>query len=180
MISPQSLCKILDQKLGEKFALIVLAPLLALTSCASQRDSTYQSGGMTHTFAAGKAAIPKDFDKLVYPEAATTGSVSAEGDNDQEQSKFLMLSSSDPTDQISKWYQEQLKAASWSVDKVETASKIVSISGHKSNLEINVMIAQEGPKTSISLSLGKQLEGSTEEKDSTETYTPDKVIPPTD
>jgi hypothetical protein len=176
------LCKILDRKLAANIAFFALAPLFALTSCGNQQEVSFKSGGMTHTFAEGKAAIPKDFDKLVYPEASTTGSVSAEGDNDQEQSKFLMLSSNDPTDQISKWYQDQLKAASWSVDKVETASKIVSISGHKTNLEINVMIAQEGPKTSISLSLGKPLDGAAEEKDSTsnENYTPDKVTPPTD
>jgi len=171
----------LDRKLAANFAFFALAISIALTSCGNQQEVSFKSGGMTHTFAEGKAAIPKDFDKLVYPEASTTGSVSAEGDNDQEQAKFLMLSSNDPTEQISKWYQDQLKATEWSVDKVETASKIVSISGHKSNLEINVMIAQEGPKTSISLSLGKPLDGAGDEKDSSsDNYTPDKVTPPTD
>jgi len=170
----------LDRKSAAKFAIFALAPLLALTGCGSQQEVSFKSGGMTHTFAEGKAAIPKDFDKLVYPEASTTGSVSAEGDNDQEQSKFLMLSSYDQAEQISKWYQDALKSSSWSLDKVETASKIVSISGHKANLEINVMIAQEGAKTSISLSLGKQLDSSAEEKDSTENYSPDRVTPPTD
>jgi len=170
----------LDKKRAANIAFSVVAPIFALTACGNQQEVSFKSGGMTHTFAQGAAAVPKDFDKLVYPEALTTGSVSAEGDNDQEQSKFLMLTSNDQSEGISKWYQDQLKASGWSVDKVEDEQKIVSISGHKADQEMNVMIEREGSKTNISLSIGKQLESATEEKDASESYTPDKVTPPTD
>ncbi len=135
---------------------------------------------MTHTFADSKAAIPKDFENLVYPAASTTGSVSADSDSDQEQSKFLMLTSNDSTSAISKWYQEQLKSSAWKLDKVENADKMYSISGQKADQEINVNIVQDGAKANIMLSIGKQLKGSGEDKESTENFTPDKVTPPTD
>jgi hypothetical protein len=171
------------------FALFVTL-LASLTSCGNQQEVSFKSGGMTQTFAQGKAAIPKEFDKLVYPEAATTGSVSADGDN-EEQSKFLMLTSKDSAETVSKWYQDQLKSAEWKVDKVENPSpNQVSIYGHKADLDMNVMISEEGQKESgakdegqktvISLSIGKLPDGAMDTKEPTENYTPDKVTPPTD
>jgi hypothetical protein len=149
-----------------------------LFGCAQEKEVTFRSGGMTHTLAEGNAGVPKEFEKLIYPNAVATGSVSAEGDN-EEQSKFLMLSCSDSLPMVSKWYQDALKTENWQVDKVQNMPKLVSISGHKDNLEINAMIAEDGPKTTISLSAGKQVDTS-EDKEPSENYTPDKVNPPTD
>lgn len=92
----------------------------------------------------------------------------------------MMLSSSSSMDAISKWYQEQLKSQNWKVDRVQDIPKLISISGHKENLEVNVMIASDGPKTTISLSCGKQAEGNGDDKEPAEDYTPDKTNPPTD
>lgn len=155
-----------------------LAALCALGGCGQQQEVSFKSGGMTHTMAQGNSAIPKEFEKLVYPDAVITGSVSAEGSN-EEQSKFLMMSSSNSLDTVRKWYQEQLKNQDWQVDEVQDKAKVVSISGHKDNLEVNVMIAEDSPKTTISLSAGKQVDTS-EDKEPAENYTPDKVNPPTD
>lgn len=152
--------------------------LLFLVGCAQQQEVSFKSGGMTHTIAQGSAAVPKEFEKLIYTDAVPNGSVSAEGDND-EQSKFMTLSSSDSLPNVSKWYQEQLKAQSWQIDGVQEMPKLVSINVHKDALELNVMIAEDGPKTTISLSLGKQVDTS-EDKQPTENYTPDKANPPTD
>ena len=121
----------------------------------------------------GNAAVPKEFENLIYTGAITNGSVSAEGDN-EEQSKFMMLSSSDSVPMVSKWYQDQLKAQSWQVDRIQDMPKLVSINVHKDALELNVMIAEDGPKTTISLSLGKQVD-TTEDKEPTENFTPDKA-----
>jgi hypothetical protein len=160
----------------------VACALFALSACSSTEKVSYKSGGMTHTWAEGKAAVPKEFEKLVYPEASTTGSVSADGDND-EQSKFLMLTSTKSTEEVSQWYQDQLKNSEWKVDKVEVITetpKLISISGHKADLEMNVMIAEEGAKTTISMSAGKSLDENNENKEPSENYTPDKVTPPGD
>jgi hypothetical protein len=160
----------------------VACALFAVSACSNTEKVSYKSGGMTHTWAEGKAAVPKEFEKLVYPDASTTGSVSADGDND-EQSKFLMLTSTKSTEDVSQWYQDQLKNSEWKVDKVEVITetpKLISISGHKADLEMNVMIAEEGAKTTISMSAGKSLDENNENKEPSENYTPDKVTPPTD
>jgi len=160
----------------------VACALLVVSACSSPDKVAYKSGGMTHTWAEGKAAVPKEFEKLVYPDASTTGSVSADGEN-EEQSKFLMLTSTKSPEEVSQWYQDQLKNSEWKVDKVEVLTetpKLISISGHKADLEMNVMIAEENAKTTISMSAGKSLDENNENKEPSENYTPDKVTPPTD
>jgi hypothetical protein len=116
---------------------------------------------------------------LVYPEAVTSGSVSAEGDN-AEQSKFLMLSSSSSVPVVSKWYQSQLKSLAWQIDKIQEGADLVSISGHKADFEINVMISNDSGKTTISVCAGKQIDNGMEDKVPDEHYIPDKANPPTD
>jgi len=168
-----------DQLRFAKSFIIGFVLLVSLQGCLQQQQVSFRSGGMTHTIAQGKSAVPKEFEALVYPDAVATGSVSAEGDND-EQSKFLMLSSSNAVSTVSKWYQDELKVQNWQEVKVQDMPKLVSISGHKEDLEINVMIAEDGPKTTISLSAGKQVDTSSEAKEPIENYTPDKANPPTD
>jgi hypothetical protein len=158
---------------------IAAAAVIFLTGCGGQEVS-FKSGGMTHTFAEGKASVPKEFENLIYPDADTKGSVSSEGDN-EEQSKFLMLSCTNSIDAVSRWYQNALREQKWTVDKVQDMPKLVSINGHKDDLEVNVMIAEDDAhKTTISLSAGKQVDAATEEKEQVDNYTPDKVNPPTD
>jgi hypothetical protein len=149
--------------------------------CSKEGAVTFNSGGMTHTFAEGKDAVPKDFILPMYPGATTTGSVSAEG-TDQEESKFLMLSTSDTLEKVSEFYQNSLKDKGWTVDKVDTdAPKVVSISAHLKDTEANVMLADDAGKTTISLSAGKVGDTSKEDSESnSENYKPDKLNPPTD
>jgi hypothetical protein len=157
----------------------VLFCSLVICGCGNQQQVSFKSGGMTQTFTEGKTAVPKEFETLVYPQATTTGSVSAEGDH-EEQSKFLMLSSTSSTSTISKWYQEELAKQNWKVDKIQDIPKLISISGHKDDVEVNVMIAEDGAKSTISLSVGKQGDGVNDDKEPAENYAPDKVTPPTD
>jgi hypothetical protein len=136
---------------------------------------------MTQTFAEGKDAVPKNFLLPVYPGATATGSVSAEG-NDQEESKFLMLSTTDSLEKVSEYYQNTLRDKGWTVDKVDTeAPKLVSISAHMKDTDANVMLADDGGKTTISLSAGKTGDTTKEDAETnTENYSPDKLNPPTD
>lgn len=172
-------CEMFKQSPPAMKVFLGLVVLIQLSGCNNSEQVSFKSGGMTHTMAQGPNAIPKDFAELVYPEATTAGSVSAEGNN-EEQSQFLMLSSASPVSSVSKWYQDQLKQQNWKVDKVQDMPKLVSISGHKDKVEVNVMIAEDGQKTTISLSTGSQVDGANEDKVPAENYTPDKLNPPTD
>ena len=159
-------------------SLVPLAAMVLLGACGNDRDVQYKSGGMTHTIAQGNdVKIPEEFKKLIYPNSETTGAVLADGQ--QEQSKFLMLSCKSPIDDVSRWYQDQLRTEGWKVDKVETEPKMVQMSGEKEELEINVMISEEDGKTTVSISAGKSAEGAPEEVDA-DNFQPNKITPPTD
>jgi len=155
-------------------------PLVAciLVSCGSGKDVTYKSGGMTHTIAQGEGSIPTEFKALIYPDAQATGSVSADG-NDQEQSKFVMLQAKASGEDVSKWYQEQLQSNGWTVGNVQSSADVISITAQKKDIEMNVMIDEDQGKTTINLSLAKTVDHVPDESES-ENYVPSKVAPPTD
>lgn len=155
--------------------------MVVSSACGSDKQVSFKSGGMTHTFAEGKDAIPKDFPLPIYQGAVVTGSVSSEGDN-KEHSKFLMLSSSDPLDKVSEFYQTELKSRNWQIENVQSWTKLVSISAKQKDLEANVMLADDGGKTTISLSTGKSLQDGSDKVDEgdLENYKPEKLTPPTD
>ena len=165
-------------------SLLVLGAISAvsLTSCGNQKEVSFKSNGMTHTFAEGQDAIPKDFALPIYPGATTSGSVSAGGE-DQEHSQFLMLSSNDPMDKISEFYQSQLKDKGWEIDKVDTSTKLVSIDAHKDKLQANAELAEDSDsdKTTISLQVSQQSDNPKDDSEAAaENFKPDKVTPPTD
>lgn len=166
---------------GHATALILATvSVAALGSCASQKEVTFKSGGMTHTFAEGKDAVPKDFTLPIYPNATTSGSVSAGGD-DQEQAQFLMLTTPDPLDKVSEFYQQKFKDTGWQLDKVEPSNKLVSIDAHKDKLQANAELVDDGGKTTISLQCSRLSDNPKDESESAaENYKPDKVTPPTD
>jgi len=151
------------------------------TACGgSDQKVSFQSGGMTHTFAEGQGAVPKDFPLPIYPNATTTGSVSAEGDKEVEHSKFLMLSSSDSVEQVSKFYQDELKVTGWKVDSPQESGNLVNISASRGDYEANVMVSNDGTRTTISLALSKGSEAAHEPESNAGDYTPNKLTPPTD
>jgi hypothetical protein len=100
----------------------------------------------------------------------------------QEESKFLALSSNDPLDKVSDYYQNTLKDKGWTIDKVDSdIPKVVNISAHLKDTEANVMLAEDGGKTTISLNAGNAGDTSKEDSEANqENYKPDKVNPPTD
>lgn len=156
-----------------------LFPAILLCSCSNAKEVSFKSGGVTQTFAQGKEAVSTDFENYIYPDATTSGSVSAEGDND-EQSKFLMLSSKSPIESISKWYQDKLKIESWKIVNKQEQPKLISITGSKNNTELSVMITGDNDNTSISLSLSKQVDSNYNDDSNRENFVPNKDTPPTD
>jgi len=155
---------------------------VSLSSCGNQKEVSFKSGGMTHTFAEGQDAVPKDFPLPIYPGATTSGSVSAGGE-DQEHSQFLMLASNDSMDKISEFYQAQLKDKGWEIDKVDTSPKLVSIDAHKDKLQANAELVEDSDsdKTTISLQVSQQSDNPKDDSEAAaENFKPDKVTPPTD
>lgn len=160
--------------------IFILSLSLVAASCSKDKEVTFKSNGVTQTFAEGREAVPKGFPLPVYPGSATTGSVSAEGEGD-EQTKFLMLTSTDPLEKISEFYQDELRNAGWSLDKVEPTPKLISISASRKELEANIMIEDDGGgKSTISLTVNHSGQTTKEDEEAPENSKPDKTNPPTD
>ena len=64
---------------NHKLTLALVAFVVFAAGCSNDKEVSYKSAGMTHTFSEGKDAVPKDFALPLYPGAQPTGSVSAEG-----------------------------------------------------------------------------------------------------
>ena len=157
----------------------LLLPVTLLCACSNQKEVSFKSGGVTQTFSQNTSAISDDLKDYIYPDATTSGSVSAEGEND-EQSKFLMLSSKNSIETVSKWYRDKFKSANWKIVNLQEQPKLVSLTGCKNNTELSVMITEDNNNTSISLSLAKQMEGNYNDDSNSENFIPNKDTPPTD
>jgi hypothetical protein len=150
---------------------------MMLAACTSASQVSYQSGGMTQTFTAGKEAGKQDFLLPIYPNATATGEVQAASKEDQN--SFRMLTSDDPVNKISEFYLAELKKNGWKVNQQSVLPTLVNISAKKEKLDGSIMISgDEHNKTSINLSVSVEAEGTPEvSKDS---FSPDKINPPTD
>jgi hypothetical protein len=164
-----------------------LVPVITIATCAvislsgcgnNEKEVSFKSGGVTHTFSEGEAAKTPSFPLPLYPNAQASGSVTAKGDGD-ENSSFMILSSIDPIEKVSTFYTDKLKSDGWTVNATTTMPKMVNISASKNDVEGNVMLGvDDASKTTITLAVSK--ESSTPTKVTNETYTPDKLNPPTD
>jgi hypothetical protein len=162
--------------------LAVLTAVAALTvsGCANNnKEVSFKSGGMTHTFAEGQGSVPKDFPLPIYPQASTTGSVSAQADQASDESKFLILSSDDPYDKVGAYYKKELASAGWTIETVQTLPKLINIAATKNPYDANVMLSNDGAKTTISLAVSRTA-GAEIPTPSAEQYVPDQLTPPTD
>lgn len=154
--------------------------VVSLASCGNDKSVTYPSAGMTHTFTEGEKGLPKDLQNLVYPGSEVAGSTSAE-DKDGEHAAFISLSTPDNLERVSDWYESSLQKDGWTVDNQDTTQpSIVSISGHKKDVEINVLVSQDANKTTVSVSAGKSGEGDPVDEEEIEKFEPNSVTPPTE
>jgi hypothetical protein len=165
---------------GLQLGLTMLLAGSLLSACGSSKEVTFKSGGMTHTFAEGKSAVPQGFPLPVYPGAQATGSVSAQGEKNADQSQFLLLSSSDSAEKIRDFYQKELPVAGWKVAAIQSMPKVISISATRDNLDASVMVSSEGDKTIINIGVSKNDDSEPEPAAADENYSPDKLTPPTD
>jgi hypothetical protein len=158
---------------------IAMCAAISLSSCGNnEKEVSFKSGGVTHTFSEGDAAKSSNFPLPLYPKATPTGSVTAKGDGD-ENSSFMILTSPDTLDAVSTFYSDKLKADGWTVNVTTKMPTMVNISASKKDVEGNVMLGiDDANKTTITLAVSK--ESSTPTKVGTGTYTPDKLNPPTD
>lgn len=159
-----------------KSTLIVFSAAGLLAACSSEKQVSFKSGGMTHTFTSGNDATNKGFLLPIYPEAKPTGGVA--NTDSEESSSFLMLTSTDSVEKIGTFYRDQLKKDGWSVSEVQFHPSLVNLGAKKEKLEASVLISAESDKTSITLSVGHEPDGKPEM--STEVFAPDKLNPPTD
>lgn len=165
-------------KPAKLFAILNLS--LLLCSCGSPKEVSFKSAGVTQTFTPGSSAVSITFEKFIYPGATTSGSVSAEGENSEE-SQFLMLTSKDPIEKVSKWYQEKFKAENWKITGQQEQTKLISITGTKENTELSAMLTEDNGHTSISLSMDKQTNSNDfGDENNKENFVPNKETPPTD
>lgn len=149
---------------------------ISLCACSQAEQVSFKSGGMTHTFSAGKDATKNGFLLPIYPGAKPTGSVATS--DAEELSSFLMLSSPDSVEKVGNFYKDEMQKGGWQVDQVQFHPNIVNLSAKKEALEASVLISGEADKTSITLTVGREPEGKPEM--SSDTYIPDKLNPPTD
>jgi hypothetical protein len=152
---------------------------IALTGCGNnEKEVSFKSGGVTHTFTEGEAATKTSgFPLPIYPNAKPAGSVSTKGDG-KDDSSFMILSSSDRLEQVSSFYSDKLKAEGWTVNNLTSMPKMVNISASKQDYEANVMLGSDADKTTITLAVSKDIGTPTPVTDTN--YTPDKLNPPTD
>jgi hypothetical protein len=155
---------------------IVVSILLA--ACTSSEQVSYQSGGMTHTFIAGKDANRQSFMLPVYPNSTATGEVQSQGKEDA--SSFRMLTSADPVSKVAEFYLSELKKGGWKISQQTVLPTLVNISARKDKYEGSIMISadEHNHTTSINLSVSVEVEGTPEV--SKDNFSPDKVNPPTD
>jgi hypothetical protein len=155
--------------------LFLCAAAIALGGCTSTDEVSFKSGGMTHTFMQGDAAT-KGFPLPLYPGAKSIGANAASGDADDEH--FMMLTSADPVEKVSTFYQDKLKADGWTVSKNMVMPQLVKLDGEKQGYEASALISSDDKQTSISLSYSKAMQGTP--KILGQEFTPDKLNPPTD
>lgn len=156
--------------------MILLLAATLLAGCAATQQVSFQSGGMTHTFSAGKDATRNGFLLPIYPQAKPTGAVSST--DAEESSSFLMLTSTDPVKKIGAFYRDELKNSGWTVEQAQFQDDFVNLSAKKEKLEASILISSEKDKSSITLTVGREPEG--EPVQSKENFVPDKLNPPTD
>jgi hypothetical protein len=157
-------------------AAVLMPAVLGLFAC--QKDASFESGGVNHKFSSGETTDTKDFPITIYPQANPIGANQTSGDAD-DNSRFLMLATSDPVEKVREFYVDALKNGGWVVNETVRQTTLVNLGATKNDSDASVMIsANADGKTTISMAVSKKTEGIP--KLSGHAFTPDKMNPPTD
>lgn len=146
-----------------------------LSSCGSDKQVSYNSGGVTQTFSDSDAAS-NNFPLPLYPNAKPAGAVDAK--DGSEDNHFMMLTSDDSIEKVRDFYTQKLQADGWTVEPNSFGGGLTKLDAHKKGLEASVMLAVDNKQTSISLTVSNAEEGAP--KLIGQPFTPDKMNPPTD
>lgn len=161
-----------------KVLLVAGTAALALCACGNSKEVAFDSGGVKHVFTAGESTTTAGFILPIYPNAVTNGAVQASGDAD-DASKFMMLNSTDSVEKIRTFYLDKLKSEGWVVAESLHQPTLVNIGVSKEQLDGSVMLSADADgKTTITLAVGRHSDEVPKVSD--ETFTPDKMNPPTD
>ena len=158
--------------------LALIAIALSTTSCTNEKKVTFKSAGMTHTFSEGGKDLPNELKMFVYPDSIVAGATNAH-DKDGEQARFLSMSTSDSIKKVTGWYQTTMSNGGWTIDSTEEMTRMINMSGHKGDLEVNVVMAEDGTKTTISVSQGRAVDEPLDQSE-IDNFTPNELTPPTD
>lgn len=164
----------------EYFALLVVSVITVTisTGCANEKKVTFKSAGMTHTFSEGGEDLPSELKMFVYPESIVAGATNAH-DDDGEQARFLSMSTTDSVEKVTGWYQTVMNKDGWTIDSTDKLTRMINMSGHKDDLEVNVVMAEDGKKTTISVSQGRAVDEPLDERE-IDNFSPNELTPPTD
>ncbi len=157
---------------------IPLGVTLLISGCGNEKQVTFKSSGMTHTFSEGAEDLPKELRPFVYPEATVAGATNAH-DDEGEQARFLSMSTAETLEKVTGWYQEKLQSDGWTIDATEKLPRMINMSGHKEDLEINVVMAEDGEKTTISVCQGRAVDEPLSDKE-IDNFSPNELTPATD
>lgn len=154
---------------------------LFLSSCSSDKQVSYESGGVKQTISQGKDSLPADFQLPVYPGAQPFGSIEAvsQNKNDDDMSSYAMLVTNDSLEKVSGYYQRELNAQGWKSNETKLTDSI-SFDVKKNSIEGNILISLDKNKTIINLSSVKVLPDNFKAPESTKEYKPNMVTPATD
>lgn len=163
---------------------IAMSAAVLLTACGgNEKEVSFKSGGVTHTFSEGNADTSKDFPLPMYPNAKTEGVNSAKGEAN-EASAYMLLKTDDKLDAVTAFYADKLKSDGWKINANTCMPDLANISVSKNDMEGNVQIGvdEQSKQTTITLAYSREATGdaaTTVSKDA-HSYTPDKLNPPTD
>ena len=163
---------------------IAMSTAVLLTGCGgNEKEVSFNSGGVTHTFSEANAQATKNFALPLYPNAKAEGVNTAKGAAD-EASGYMILKTPDKIEAVTSFYAEKLKAEGWTIDSNTSMPQLANISVSKNDLEGNVLLGvdEQSKETTITLAFNKEASGAaaTSTGKDAQSYTPDKLNPPTD
>lgn len=170
--------KLLKRKIAVALTAIPCFLITFISGCGNEKQVTFKSAGMTHTFSEGGKDLPKELAPFVYPEATVAGATNAH-DAEGEQARFLSMSSSDSLEKVTGWYQERMALDGWEIDETDKLPRMINMSGHKKDLEVNVVMAEDAGKTTISVSQGRAVDEPLSDRE-IDNFTPNELTPATD
>ncbi len=123
----------------------IIASALILSACTSNKQPLSSDSGSTPTIGQSFFSLP------LYP--GSTENRSMDMSNKKSGTATVVLQTDDGTEQVSQYYQDQLKRSGWKLAGVMQIDRMSTIEAQKNSSSASVVIAGvPGGKTTITLS----------------------------